>query len=193
MTLCDSEYGRNRLNLGTKYCNLQLTTRDLRGERRSFHDESDMKIPSHPVISWKYAVWPPVLSGPPTKVTETPECNGDSTVLGVLTQFANFKGRRPYQARCKCAGTCRRCQRFGRSAQPSPETVYTGLRIVVSQGVSKQQFTKTTADSLRWFSMHDCSTLKTLAQLIWTTSLMTRGPCELPRGARGHRHPRSCG
>lgn len=138
MTVCDSQYGRNQLNLGPKYCNLQLMTSALRGEERAFHNESDMKIPSHAVISWKYAVWPPVLGGPTAAAAESQGNDDNSTVLCVLTQLANSRGSRPYAARCRCAGTCKRCQRFGRSAQPSPGMIYNGLRTAVSEGVSWQ-------------------------------------------------------
>lgn len=142
MTLCDSQYGRERLNLGIKYCNLFLRAR---GHLGPFPDETGLKIAAHPVMAWKYAVWPSDLHWRPADGScERSLCRDGSTVLDVLTALARSKASRTIEAMCRCAGSCGECSRFGRSARPTEGTIYAGLQVDMSEGVSYSQSTKDT-------------------------------------------------
>ena len=101
-----------------------------------FPDETGLKIAAHPVMAWKYAVWPPGLHQRPASGSSAGSIRHDgSTVLDVLTHLAGSKASRTIEAMCRCAGSCEECSRFGRSALPTRGTIYAGLQVDVSEGV----------------------------------------------------------
>ena len=102
-----------------------------------FPDETGLKIAAHPVMAWKSAVWPSGLHGRPANGSSEGSISHDgSTVLDVLTALARSKASRTIEAMCRCAGSCEECSRFGRSARPTEGTIYAGLQVDASEGVS---------------------------------------------------------